>query len=545
MAFMKSTQPRNHFIGAEISSERVRLVRIRRQDTESPKILAAHTIPLTEAQRDDPKTFSQALRVGLKTLGSEAKDVFWAVCSPSTLTVKPIKLPELEASEQENAAFWTFKKNHPIHRQTHCFGYDLHSPGMDNRALNTWAFALEREQLNPLVLGFEAAGGGLQGITFPQFSIRNLITHAQVQEAKHAQAFIWLDVEQAHLVLFHQEKLVSHTSLHTGIRYFQESLRKNFPELNSAQSVQDAWEAFIDPTSATSSLPKHRLKSIQETLFVELEKLQGFLLQTIARMPTDHLYLLGDLATCTPLVEHLGQSLGIRVSTLPFNSERGEKYSGAYALALSAALSEERGVNALKTPYDVQQRAIRMNLSKRVVGAAAVLAAGALVFAGWAEAGYQGVQRALQQTQGQHQALEVNADELPLLVSAYNQELRNLHALAERKESIALLNDLIRPTREQLKVLSLDAVLSPRTKETEPLISLELLLGGESHRLQSELTAYAATLENSPLIERVELLEVKPAGVEASPQLYAKLAVYPILEKVVREKARIAQQKAK
>ncbi len=526
--------------GAEISAFGVRLVRLSLLESPAFKVEKSEFIEFDLSKPEDVKLLAARIQKSLQRLQITRKQPLLACVSPPSFVFKNLKLPLVKDEELNEVAYWSFNKQQVIEQDTHIFDYCVSPAPPNAKQLNAWGFSAERKDIRWIINAFKLAGHPLAGMTFVPFAIQNLLTTGVIPPAKHSQAFIWIDETFAHIAVFQNKQLLVYNSVNCGTRHLLKCIQEDVPILSKDADARQALLSFINPEHVGNSGSTIQNNQLFAGVFRGLEKLKNSLLQTIARTPMEHVFLLGEPAACFPIMEHFRQTLGIQISVVKFSSTDSSSVQGTQALAVASALSSPETSNILRTRRDNTAEKHKATHGNRILAFTALFSVIMLSVFGFQLHSYISAKDKLaaSKLEAESGANALTKEQIATLVSQINVQQQSLKSLAMRQETLVLLGDLCNFTDSNMKLIGLNADLEG--VENIPTfvggkVNMELMILGDESSQETRLTSYIALLGESPLINNVSHVEYKRVEVEKSPALRVKLIVEPALDRLLKE----------
>lgn len=518
-------------VGVEIGYNAIYMVRLREGPDGAIFFDGCRTVAFDPLLELESSGFATVLKAALKEFcGSPREVAVRAAPKLDRARLHHVQVPRVNASRLPGAVYWALKREEPFLDEETIVDFEIEEgtgPATASNLRVTGVLAA-RADIEGVQRAFSQAGFPLTGVALPLFSLRSLVNR-RTREAPEAPAVLCqMGLNATSVSVLLGGRLVFTRSIPVGLRSLAETLVK---ELDPAPSNVQASNLVLELGREESTLQTDRLWREEDVIRVlrpglermvrQVERTLQYYQSNYNTDPIETIFLGGEIAGRGRVADFIsGQiSAGLVVldpfetphlqSNTAFPEARAERiaYGPAFGLALSGG---GRTPNLARTYQDRQNERKRRRIASAVFGFLVVVTVATGLFYGW------------QQTQ--LRALHAERDDLarsleasgPILtetvVLAAMQDVRALQerrrAAAKRYEGLALLSEVTGVTPEHISLLRVSADMGSPIQtgaRNGRTLRLEGVVDGERASLETSLTIYVARLDQSPLIQEVEV----------------------------------------
>lgn len=550
-------------IGVDIGYEDIRLVRMSRSSGK-PVLSRYVRLPFPEGASKNSSGFSDFLKSAMTDFcsASERKEI-WTVVSMSRASGKYLKIPKVSDNQVSNAAFWTFKREEPSFKENeHIFTFGIIKSTEQNIAdhieiMACTALKYDIERLKQL---FNDIGFPLTGISLYPLAVENLFKSGWITPEESSMATLWIGRSRSRIdIFFPGGALALSRNIKTSERSMIESVREkigreNYEFRHIAQQFFNGMISGKLPLAiegAESFGERQIFKMIQpamDRLIRQLERTFDHYNVNICKVPIGKIYVSGEIAGYSPIVEYLARSCGEDIHTAemnpfaPIQTDRQnpppesaqERLSFVPAVGLS--LSDPAVTpNFVVTYHDREKLGKIFRVRHAVIAVFTVLSllCGGLYF--WQKglisrkdreisALKQELQKVmlpaspeivnkLQSLQipfkPENNLIMLTQEMIKLLDVRINAEKQKLRICAARYAEIVAISDILKFTPKNVQLTGLGVIFNksdPQKPETSS-VAIEGIVRDRHAESETTLNSYLSELRKSPILVRTSLIK--------------------------------------
>jgi Tfp pilus assembly PilM family ATPase len=559
---LTSTFQRSITVGVDIAHQSLQLVKMEEVSADHWRILEFRRVPIPAAMVRETYEFAHFLRSELEEFIGAAKGVnVWNLMSSPQVDVRFIKIPKVARKQLENAVYWTAKRELSFEDADTILDFEVQTDVMEQGVKKTavMVYMAPRKEVEAVLKLFSDAGYPLSGLTLAPFAIQNLFRTKWMPTHGETLASLHIGRDGARIDIYSRGNLILTRDIKTGMSSLIESLieyhidqkRPSTGDLRWAQATADvaitSTQAYklmmrLDPDASalTPDDAGHDLskEDIFDMVKPALDRLVRQVERTFANLggeKVSRIYISGAINACRPLIEYIGEQLGIESGTMDVLSDSLPFTSGStststisektiLAAAVGLALSDNARTPNLLFTYKEKEKLATVSRVNRVIliSIAAIIVAGLSVFT-WQERVASKKKETVSDLNMQLSSLNLMVDtNLVLQMASKDREERRLKKeYGERYLGMAVLSELSALTPENIRFLKMKATLgrldakeavgakapekaNPTAKPTEPvarILEIEGLVLGERSMLEGYLSSYVLKLKGSPLFK--------------------------------------------
>jgi hypothetical protein len=439
-------------------------------------------------------------------------------------------------------------------------------------------YTAPRREVESVVELFADAGYQLSGLAIAPFAIQNLFRTKWMPAYGETLASLYLGREGARIDIYSKGSLILTRDIKTGMNSMVESLVESYIDRKRPSTKDMRWSGAAPMDFTITPTQAHKLimsldpdapaltpddagydlseEDIFDMVRPALDRLVRQVERTFANLGGEkvlRVYLSGVVNAYRPLIEYIGEQLGIESGvmdpldpSIPFisgftasataSATASEKASLAAAVGL--ALSDNTRTPNLLFTYKAKEKMAMVSRVNRVIlfSLAGIIITGLTVFA-WQERIASTKKATVSDLNQQLSSLNLMVDtKLILQMAAKDREERRLKKdYGERYFGMALISELSALTPENVRFLKLKSTLgrpeqkaaagakaaekgSPAAKPAEAgvkTLEIDGIVTGERSMLDGYLSSYVLKLKGSPLVKEAT---VQKSVIEALQQ---------------------------
>ncbi len=542
-------------LGIDIGFEFLRLVKITRSYDNKWRLLDWKSVSIPGTLSKGSAEFAEFLKSEILLFCGSLKGLnIWVLMSAANVEVRHIRIPKVSKKEIANAVYWTTKKELPFDEKENFIDFELHGEVTDQGVTKFLIMAYiapvkEVEEIKNLFSKIELP---LSGITIVPFAIQNIIRlgKGNVFGARFAILFIGNDFSR--IDIYDTGNLVMTRDIKAGTNSMIDSLideinfreKSHVPGDHALYADRDEAKKMLfslDPGSPHIKEKDFSVSLTSEEIFVmilpameravrQVERTFGHYASQPGNEKIENIYVSGVLSVYKPLVDYVGEQLGIKSEVLDFfnqqvcslnENEIKGLFSGriAFIPALGAALSDNKHTLNLKFTYKDKENDSdikRFNRNIFIAFASAVFVCAVIL-------GYQGF--VARQKRAELARLErnlpqnivyVNRDMVRQMASTVNEQQEELKLYSKRYMGVAVISEVSMLTPPDIGLTRLRVSLGSLSfgeKGTEgdgsaaEIVLIDGIIQGDRNFAEAALSRYVMKLDSSPMFSKISVKE--------------------------------------
>jgi len=545
-------------IGIDIDLHTLKLIKVTQSSDNQWTLLDHSIVPLEP--RDTPE-FASFLRSELhKFCDSAGKFNLWANMSSPLVEVASIRIPKVAKKQIESAVKWTAKKAMSFKEKEVILDFEIGDEVIEDGVpkLAAMVYTAPLQEVQEIQRLFEDIGYPLGGLAIAPFGIQNLFKTNWIPALDQTVATLDIEMDRARINIFSKGNLVMTRSIRTGsdsmaqdlMEGYNESVEKAWLEEslleasvpgdfagNAFMKIEDARNVLLglSPDSPSSEDIRTHFnldeKDIIEWIHPALDRLirqvdRTFQHSTVTlgNEKVSAIYISTSITACKPLVDYIGNDLGIAKAVLdplePGGPLAGEITSSLSASdrvslvpALGAALSDPSRTPNLLFTYKNKETRSNIEKGNRLMFAAvaAVLLVCVAVLFAMVSAANEKKSVITELEQQLKQNIVVDENIIPIFVSKVKDDLNRVREYSERYLGIAAIKELSLITPSNIRLLHVTAHMgtTPAAEEKGSKragsVTIEGIVSGGMDSLEDSLVAYVLKLQSSPVFSQAKI----------------------------------------
>ncbi len=549
-------------IGVDIGYEDIRLVQMIRSSGK-PLLSKYVRLQFPEGASKNSSEFSDFLKSALTDFCSSSnKKEIWTAVSMSRASGRYLKIPKVSDNQISNAAFWTFKREETAFKESeHVFTFGIIENTGQNISdqIEIMACTAPKYDIERLKQLFNDIGFPLTGISLYPLAVENLFRSGWITPEEGSMATLWIGRSRSRIdIFFPGGALALSRNIKTSERSMIESVREKIGREN--HEFRDIAQQFFNsmilrklPLAIEGAEPfgeQQIFRMIQpalDRLIRQLERTFDHYNVNICNVPIEKIYVSGDIAGYSPIVEYLAQRCGEDIHTAemdpfapiqsggqePCPESAQEKLSFVPAVGLS--LSDTATTPNFVVTYQDREKLGKIFRIRHAVIAVFIilsLLCGGLYV--WQKkhisrkdreisALKQELQRVMLPAnpeivhkltsmqipfKPENDLLMLTREMIKLLDVRINAEKQKLRLCAARYAEIVAISDILRFTPNNIQLTSIGVSVhksDPQKPETLP-VSIEGIIKGRHDEFEVILNNYINELRKSPILTRTSLV---------------------------------------
>lgn len=556
-------------IGVDPGYEELRLVKVA-EVAGQLTLLDYRRVPYpSDVDRDGPR-FPQFLRKSIEAFQGQSRNVrLWALMPSGQVEVQHIRVPRMARKKIENAVYFMARKNVPFDEKNTIFDFEIQGEvkegGVDK--ISTLAYTAPREEVEKVQTLFDRAGISLDGVTIAPFATQNIFKTNWIPSLSKTVVNLYIGREWSRIDIFSGGNFVMTRGIKAGINSMIESVVDEYndrqkkisfdqfgmdqepgtKETAAALTIEEAREILLGLGSGSplvadlitrAGLTEEEvfdlIRPALERLVRQIERTFEHYMATIGTERIDVIYVSSAMGVYMPIIEYIGDQLGIDRDVLdPLSPDNPHVHDmtadmsvserSVFVPALGLALSDrDRTLNHIHTYKDKKSQAIikYVNLSIMIVLAAVMLIS--FGYFAWLTM-VADQKQAIIARYNQQLTTDVNVDETAIMnmVNQIRQEREKTKRYKSRYLGMAAISELSSLTPSNIRLLKITGGIPGGTGENR-MNSLEIsgVVLGEPATLSTTLANYIFILEDSPMFAGSAITSTKEDMFEGSTALH-------------------------
>lgn len=522
-------------VGVHITSDSLRLSLVTSDSTGKQMLVnyRRESFQFVSATRSPAETAEQ-LKTALKGFLTGAKKiVVWSAFDSERLIVRQIQIPKVVKKQIPNSVYWTFKREYPFDDKEMIFDYEVEGEIIEGGVtkIGVTGYLAPRAEVDQVRQIFESSGFPLLGITSPIFAVRNIFKTSWIPLAEKTCIFLYIDDLYSRITVFTGKISRLTRGIKAGAQTLIEALRKELGENIDPRLARELILSLgSDQAVAMTQLPKpltkdeifEMIRPPLDRLIRQIERTLQFYRLSLPKEGLKFIFLAGYIGACKPIVDYIGEQLGMEISIIdPFQSGRldaglvpptdlSERVN--FAAAVGLGLSDVTYTpNLVDTYKDKVERVKETKINRVVVSFFAALAL-IVVFAFTFQLATIARERSKKtdyQNRLERFVPRVSQDMIKSSLGDVVRRQQLLKRVDRRYLPVAVIGELCSITPANIRLIDLYADFGPPSKDKNPdamaSVTIDGVITGNEHQLESYLAEYLLKLEGSPLFQKASI----------------------------------------
>lgn len=518
-------------VGVDLGDTSLKLVKLLQLSGQQWRLLDYARVPFDPRVSIESPEFPRFLKSTLtKFLGSSGKIELWSLISAAGVELDHIRIPKVAEKQVANAVYWTVKKKTPFDEKKTVFDFevqgDVFEKGVRKIAVAVYNAPIrEVEETRDL---FSKSGFTLTGITISPFALQNLFRTGWVPTFDQTVASLHIDHDWSRIDIFSKGSLVLTRGIKTGVNSMIESLMQGVGEsmdMEQARKVLFSLSHVSPPLAeedADFQLKEQEIfdmiRPAVDRLVRQVERTFEHYTVTLGNESVGKVYISGTINTYTPLVDYIGDQLGVDTNVFDPLDPAGIPFLGdvippksvteraPFSLALGLALSDNtRTPNLIFTRKNKEKQASITRINRGIFVAFMFVVVFCLGIFWWLANSVDQKKATIAQLQQEMVQYSPRVDQTLILQMAAKAQ-KNQQSLKENSKkymAMAVVGELSTLTLSNIRLLSITAdlgsLLEYKSKSAEKSLVVGGIILGDYQRLEASLARYMMRLESSPI----------------------------------------------
>ena len=534
---------KNYTVGIDIGREFICLVKTAKSSNGRPILVDQKIIRYNPDLSNDSPEFKALLKSSVAAFCGSAVDCnIWTKISTSEVNVNFLKIPRVAKKQLENVIYWTAKKEGFIDEKKVAFDFEMQGEVVDQGASKyaVMIYTASREGIERIKSLFSEAGITLAGITTVPFAIQNIFRSKWMPVTEEIFASLFIGNDYCRIDVYNKENLVMTRGIKTGSgNSMAEAIVSSvFEKTGSVKLRPDEAKKILfslNPdseklrdTEAGYNLKKEEILEMLSPVWERLARQVDLTLKTssIGNQKVEKIYILSSVNIDAAILDYMSDQLGTKTEFFnPFGLQRSFSAAGSLSFLEEIILSPTLGFSLSdnsRTPnviFTYQEKNKEVNtrrLDKFIFASflAALIICLVTLF-------YQGTK--LDILKGQRVRLEkelslysplLSMEKVLKLSNEVKMQKKIAHQYVQKYLSLAAISEISDLTPQNIRLISfkmaegsaaLKTDADKTAKEATDGVLIEGIIFGNKNKLDSSLTNYVMTLENSPMFKQVSV----------------------------------------
>jgi type IV pilus assembly protein PilM len=536
-------------IGVDIGHDYMRVVKIKKSAEKKWELINYACIPLPPRASRETEEFSDFLQSELTAFCGASKgfDV-WVNMSAAEVEVHHIRVPKVGKKQLQNAVFWTFKKETSFNEQESIFDFEVQGEVVEEGVpkLSAMVYTAPKKEIEGMKALFSDIGFPLTGISVTPFAVQNIFRTEWIPTHQGNVASLFIGNDFSRIDVYAKGNLSMTRGIKAGITSMAEALVEGLNgKAKTPLTIEQARKivASLSPDSpplteadAGYGIAKEEIFPIIEPaierLVRQVERTFEYHTTTLGNEKIDKIYISSAMNVYMPIVEYVGDQLGIERDILNPLSPQIPYLGGivkdiavservAFVPALGLALSDNAYTpNFIFTYKDKERMAYIAFLNKIILTTFVVLlfvCAGILISQAFSSSQKKAVIARHEKEVAQLQP-RVDKELISQMLTKAREQQQLSKAYTQRYLSMAIISEISSLTPSSVRLLSLKANLLPAAQpQSQPAaaaapkpgggegFALEGIIFGDRKELEASLAGYVLKLDASPMFNGVSV----------------------------------------
>ena len=536
-------------VGIDIGHSYLRLVRTVEDSGGKLHVVDRRRLELpARASREAPE-FSAFLKSALTEFCASAKHAkLWAIMSTAHVELSHFRIPRVDKKQIANAVYWTAKRENPFNEGEVYFDFDVQGEVIEQGVpkIAVLFYTAPRQEVDDLRDLFSGIGWPLTGISIVPFAVQNHFRTGWIPAGEGSLAHLFIGNDFSRIDVYSDGNLVMTRGIKAGNTSMVEALVEQYNNLKSPEAAPLTLEEGrkilfslspdsppLSETDAGFDLAKEKVFQMVQPALERLVRQVERTFEHFATIPgnvrIDRIFVTGAMNVYQPIIDYVGNQLGIESEVLDPLSERNlipvcpdvddahcisERI--AFGPALGMALSDNDYTPNLLFSYKDKERAAGLTRFNRMVLTAfvvlAVICTG--IFAYQSITVYQktkvfeGIEKQIADL-----GPPIQRDQLTKMAAKVREQRQLFRGYAEQYLGMVLMSELTTLTPPNIRFIDLKLNLgagpkgqsAKAAKEKIEGITLEGLILGNRPTLETTLAGYMRDLNASPIFHQITI----------------------------------------
>ena len=532
-------------VGIDIGHTYLRLVRAVEDTGGKLQIVDRRRLQLPAGASREAPEFSAFLKSALTEFCASAKHSnLWAIMSTAHVELSHFRIPRVGKKQIANAVYWTAKRENPFNESEVYFDFDVQGEVIEQGIpkIAVLFYTAPRQEVDDLRDLFSGIGWPLTGISLVPFAVQNYFRTGWITAGEGSLAHLFIGNDFSRIDVYSDGDLVMTRGIKAGNTSMVEALVEQYNNLKSPEAapltLEEGRKIIFSLSPDSPPLLEFDLakEKVFEMVQPALERLVRQVERTFEHFATipgnvriDRIFVTGAMNVYQPIIDYVGNQLGIESEVLDPLSERdltpvcpdvddvhclSERI--AFGPALGMALSDNEYTPNLLCSYKDKERAAGLTRFNRAVLTAfvvlAVICTGIFTYQRFTV--YQKT-KVLEGVEKQIADLgpPIQRDQLTKMAAKVREQRQLFRGYAEQYLNMVLLSELTTLTPRNIRFIDLKLNLgagpagqsAKAAKEKIEGITVEGLIIGERQTLETNLAGYMRDLNTSPIFHQITI----------------------------------------
>ena len=524
-------------VGVDIGYTDLRLVKIKQLPDRKWRLLDYRCMPFEPQPKGTPE-FANFLKSALTEFCGPSKRLnIWSIIS-AAVDVRHIRIPRVSKKQVANVVYWTLKKEALFDEKETVFDFDVQGDVIEKgiRKIAVTAYTAPKQGVEEIKSLFSKSGFTLTGITISPFALQNLFRTGWIPTFDQTVASLHIGHDWSRIDIFSRGSLVLTRGIKTGVNSIIESLMEGVNESKkeislSPMDMEQARKALFSLSPAFPPLAEEdagfqlkeqeifdMIRPAVDRLVRQVERTFEHYTVTLGNESVGKVYISGAINTYTPLVDYIGDQLGVDTNLFDPLDPAGIPFLGAvtppesvtertpFVPAVGLALSDNTHTpNLIFTHKDKEKQASITRINRGIFAAFILFAAICLGIFWHLENSIDQKKATIAQLQQEMAQYSPRVDQTLILQMAAKAK-KNQQSLKENSKkflAMAVVGELSTLTPSNIRLLSIRAylgnVIEDKNKEAEKNLVVDGIILGDYRRLEAFLARYMMRLKSSPI----------------------------------------------
>ena len=518
-------------VGVDLGYTDLKLVKLLQLSDQKWKLLDYKCVPFQPRVPKGTPEFAAFLKAALAEFCGPPKRVkLWTIMSAARVDVRHLRIPKVAKKQVANAVYWTAKKEAPFDEKETIFDFEVHGDVIEKgiRKIAITVYIAPKQEVEETKNLFSKSGFTLTGITISPFALQNLFRTGWMPTFDQTVASLHIGHDWSRIDIFSRGSLVLTRGIKTGVNSMIESLMEGVGE---SMDMEQARKALFSLSPASLPLAEEdagfQLKEQEifdmvrpavDRLIRQVERTFEHYTVTLGNESVGKVYISGAINTYIPLVDYIGDQLGVDTNLFDPLDSAGTPFSGAvippestaerapFALALGLALSDNtRTPNLIFTRKDKEKQASITRINQGIFAAFMFVVVFCLGIFWYLENSVDQKKATIAQLQQERAQYSPRVDQTLILQMAASAQKnqQSLKGNSKKFLAMAVVGELSTLTPSNIRLLSITADLGSlpedKSKSAEKSLVVDGIILGDYQRLEASLAGYMMRLESSPI----------------------------------------------
>lgn len=538
--FPKTLTGKNRFsVGVDIGVDAIYLAKATKASDGKPLLVDQKIVKFVNQPPMSPEKFKELLKNAISSFaGSVDQCDLWTTINPSDVNVQHIKVPRVPKKQLENVIYWTAKKENPFDDKEFVFDFEMQGEVIDQGIpkYSVMVYSAPRAEVERVRQMFSSADIDLAGITIAPFAVQNIFRTKWIDVPESTFASLYIGSDFSRIDIYSKNNLVLTRGIKTGISSMIEVINESISETEPHEAAKrqeiktQLMNVLFNPEKM--SFEGHEIDWVENGIFDvispvlerltrQIERTLEYYTSSVGYEKVDKLYISSTMNVFyQPFLSYISEQLAIKTEFFdPFQGNNVNLSGASLPLAQRAALIPVIGLalsdsrhtpNVIFTYVEKNADASRSRINRVIFATFGLVLLICIVIVA-----FQGIEAKQLMTKRDHLEKQLSMFK-PLLeketIANLTQELKlqrqKNHQYAQRYRGIALIGELTSLTPDHIKFIRVNMspseIVAQGQSKSETL-TIDGVVQGDRHSLDTLLAQYVMKLENSPLLQGVVL----------------------------------------